>query len=93
MFNVNSMVYSRLQYSFSDTGEYFGNLSKNFLNGITLDSEFAGLPESTFFMFQMTFAIITPALIVGAFVERAKFISVLLFSFIWLLVVYAPVTH
>ena len=44
-------------------------------------------------MFQMTFAIITPALIVGAFVERAKFIAVLLFSLIWLLVVYAPVTH
>ncbi len=79
--------------AFTETGEFFGNLSKSFLNGVTLDSEFSGLPESVFFMFQMTFAIITPALIVGAFVERAKFISVLLFSLIWLLVVYAPVTH
>jgi len=79
--------------AFTETGEFFGDLSKVFLNGVNLESEFAGLPESVFFMFQMTFAIITPALIVGAFVERAKFISVLLFSFIWLLVVYAPVTH
>ncbi|MDC3057237.1 ammonium transporter [Alphaproteobacteria bacterium] len=90
-----SIVWFIAGYSiaFTETGEYFGNLSKSFLNGITLDSEFAGLPESTFFMFQMTFAIITPALIVGAFVERAKFIAVLLFSMIWLIVVYAPVTH
>ena len=90
-----SIVWFIAGYSiaFTETGEYFGNLSKSFLNGMTLDSEFAGLPESTFFMFQMTFAIITPALIVGAFVERAKFIAVLLFSMIWLIVVYAPVTH
>ena len=90
-----SIVWFIAGYSiaFTETGEYFGNLSKSFLNGITLDSEFAGLPESTFFLFQMTFAIITPALIVGAFVERAKFIAVLLFSMIWLIVVYAPVTH
>ena len=79
--------------AFTETGEYFGNLSKAFLNNVTPESEFAGLPETVFFMFQMTFAIITPALIVGAFVERAKFISVLLFSFIWLLIVYAPITH
>ena len=79
--------------AFTETGEYFGNLSKAFLNNVTPKSEFADLPETVFFMFQMTFAIITPALIVGAFVERAKFISVLLFSFIWLLIVYAPITH
>ena len=79
--------------AFTETGEYFGNLSKAFLSNVTPESEFAGLPETVFFMFQMTFAIITPALIVGAFVERAKFISVLLFSFIWLLIVYAPITH
>ena len=90
-----SIVWFIAGYSiaFTETGEYFGNLSKSFLNGVNLDSEFAGLPESVFFMFQMTFAIITPALIVGAFVERAKFIAVLLFSMIWLIVVYAPVTH
>ncbi len=79
--------------AFTETGNYFGDLSKSFLNGVSLESQFAGLPESVFFMFQMTFAIITPALIVGAFVERAKFIAVLLFSFLWLLIVYAPITH
>jgi Amt family ammonium transporter len=51
------------------------------------------LPETVFFMFQMTFAIITPALIVGAYVERIKFAAVVLFSGLWLLIVYAPVTH
>ena len=79
--------------AFTETGEYFGNLSKAFLNNVGTDSEFAGLPETVFFMFQMTFAIITPALIVGAFVERAKFLAVLLFSLIWLIIVYAPITH
>ncbi len=51
------------------------------------------MPESVFFMFQMTFAIITPALIIGAYVERIRFGAVLLFSALWLLIVYAPVTH
>jgi Amt family ammonium transporter len=90
-----SLAWFAIGYSiaFTETGEYFGNLSKAFLNNVTIDSEFAGLPESVFFMFQMTFAIITPALIVGAFVERAKFLAVLIFSFVWLIVVYAPVTH
>ncbi|MDA9558392.1 ammonium transporter [Alphaproteobacteria bacterium] len=90
-----SLAWFALGYSiaFTETGEYFGNLSKAFLNNVDIDSEFAGLPENVFFMFQMTFAIITPALIVGAFVERAKFLAVLIFSFVWLIAVYAPVTH
>ncbi|MDA9654900.1 ammonium transporter [Pelagibacteraceae bacterium] len=90
-----SLAWFALGYSiaFTETGDYFGNLSKAFLNNVDIDSEFAGLPENVFFMFQMTFAIITPALIVGAFVERAKFLAVLIFSFVWLIVVYAPVTH
>ena len=90
-----SLAWFGIGYSiaFTETGEYFGDLSKAFLNNVNIDSEFAGLPESVFFMFQMTFAIITPALIVGAFVERAKFLAVLIFSFVWLIVVYAPVTH
>ena len=79
--------------AFTETGEYFGNLSKAFLKNVTPGSEFAGLPETVFFMFQMTFAIITPALMVGAYVERIKFSAVLLFSGLWLIVVYAPVTH
>ncbi len=72
-----------------------GSLSKAFLSGVgrqTLAPN-TSVPETVFFMFQMTFAIITPALIVGAFVERRKFEAVLLFSGLWLLVVYAPVTH
>lgn len=64
-----------------------------FMNGIGLDSTSGDLPETVFFMFQMTFAIITPALIVGGFAERMKFSAVLWFSAIWLVVVYAPVTH
>ena len=90
-----SLAWFAVGYSiaFTETGEYFGNLSKAFLNNVNIESEFAGLPENVFFMFQMTFAIITPALIVGAFVERAKFLAVLIFSFVWLIVVYAPVTH
>ena len=79
--------------AFSEGNQYFGDLSKVFLNNVTIDSEVSGLPETVFFMFQMTFAIITPALIIGAFVERAKFNAVLIFSLIWLIVVYAPVTH
>ena len=90
-----SIAWFAIGYSiaFTETGEFFGNLSKAFLSNVNLESEFAGLPETVFFMFQMTFAIITPALIVGAFVERAKFLAVLIFSFIWLIIVYAPITH
>ena len=64
-----------------------------FLSGVALDSASGDLPETVFFMFQMTFAIITPALIVGAYVERIKFGAVLVFSGLWLLLVYAPITH
>ena len=72
-----------------------GGLSKAFLSGMSRDAVLDGgtIPESVFFSFQMTFAIITPALIVGAYVERIKFGAVLLFSMLWLLVVYAPVAH
>lgn len=68
-------------------------MGKIFMGGIGLDSASGDLPESLFFMFQMTFAIITPALIVGAYAERMKFSAVLWFSSLWLVVVYAPVTH
>ncbi len=70
-----------------------GGLNKAFLAGVGTDSVSGSIPESVFFMFQMTFAIITPALIVGAYVERIKFGAVMLFSALWLIVVYAPVTH
>jgi len=70
-----------------------GGLGKSFLNGVTTESLTGTMPETVFVMFQMTFAIITPALIVGGFAERMRFSSMLLFSMIWLLVVYIPVAH
>lgn len=81
--------------AFSEGTALVGGLSKAFLAGVTREGVADGtkIPESLFIMFQMTFAIITPALIVGAYVERIKFSAVLLFSGLWLLAVYAPVTH
>lgn len=72
---------------------YWGGLDRAFLNGVNAETLSGTLPEVLFFAFQMTFAIITPALIVGAYVERIGFGFVLLFSSIWMLVVYAPVVH
>jgi Amt family ammonium transporter len=66
---------------------------KILMSGIGLDSVSGTIPETVFFMFQMTFAIITPALIVGAFAERMKFSAVLLFTAFWLILVYAPICH
>ncbi|MEX2353910.1 MAG: ammonium transporter [Gammaproteobacteria bacterium] len=81
--------------AFGDGGSLnkFVGLDKFFMSGVTLDSVSGDLPETVFFMFQMTFAIITPALIVGGFAERMKFSAVLWFSAVWLIVVYAPVCH
>ena len=79
--------------AFSGDGAWVGDLANSFMNNITLDSASGTIPESVFAAFQMTFAIITPALIIGAYVERMKFAALLLFSAVWLLVVYAPVTH
>jgi Amt family ammonium transporter len=81
---------------FSDGGavqSWIGGFGKAFLAGVTAETLSGSIPETAFFMFQMTFAVITPALIVGAYVERIKFSAVLLFSAIWLVVVYAPVAH
>ena len=79
--------------AFSGDGAWVGDLANSFMSNITLDSASGTIPESVFAAFQMTFAIITPALIIGAYVERMKFAALLMFSAIWLLVVYAPVTH
>jgi len=79
--------------SFSGDGSYIGNLDKIFLKTVNLKSLSGDIPETVFVMFQMTFAIITPALIVGAFVERIKFSAVVLFTVLWLILVYAPATH
>ncbi|PXF32960.1 ammonia channel protein [Pokkaliibacter plantistimulans] len=72
---------------------FFGSLSKAFLSGLTTDSLTGTIPESVFITFQMTFAIITPALIVGAFAERMKFSAMLVFSGLWFTFVYAPIAH
>ena len=82
--------------AFEDGGamnDYVGGLSKLFLAGVTVDSISGSIPETVFMTFQMTFAIITPALIVGAFAERMKFSAMLWFMGLWLLVVYAPICH
>jgi Amt family ammonium transporter len=72
---------------------YWGGLGRMFFSGVDINSVSGDIPETVFASFQMTFAIITPALIVGAFVERIKFSSMLLFSLLWTLVVYFPVAN
>jgi len=92
-----SLVWVAVGYSlaFKGDGGWIGNLDAAFLKGVTTDSVAAGtqLPEILFVMFQMTFAIITPCLYVGAVVERMKFGAIMLFSALWLVAVYVPVTH
>ena len=86
-------VYS---FIFTDGGELqkvIGGASKVFLPDINVASLTGDIPETVYFMFQMTFAIITVALIVGAFAERMKFSAMLLFSALWLIIVYMPICH
>jgi Amt family ammonium transporter len=92
---VVSILWLMVGYSiaFAEGTDYFGGLSRVMFSGVQEDTLSGGLPESVFALFQMTFAIITPALIIGGFAERIKFSVVLMFSAIWLLVVYAPITH
>ena len=79
--------------AFGEANVFWGGLDKAFLNNVGPDDLVGTIPEILFFAFQMTFAVITPALIVGAYVERISYAFVLAFSGIWMLVVYAPVTH
>ena len=72
---------------------WIGDLSRVMLSGVGRDTLAGDIPESLFVLFQMTFAVITPALIIGGYAERMKFSAMLLFSALWLLVVYVPVTH
>jgi len=90
-----SVVWFVIAYSlaFSGEGSYIGDLSKVFLRTVSLQSLSGDIPETLFVMFQMTFAIITPGLVVGAFVERIKFSAVIIFTVLWLIIVYAPATH
>ena len=79
--------------AFGEGNSWIGDFSKAMMAGVDRDTVSGTIPESLFMMFQMTFAIITPALIVGGFAERMKFSAMLLFSGIWLMLVYVPVTH
>ncbi|CAI8333044.1 MAG: Ammonia channel [SAR92 bacterium MED-G29] len=93
-----SLIWFAFGYSlaFGDGGSmnaWIGNLDNLLMGNIKEDSMAGDIPESVFAMFQMTFAVITPALIVGAFAERMRFSAMLLFSALWLIVVYAPITH
>jgi len=80
-------------FAFGGDGQYFGDMSKAFMQGVVVDSMIGTIPETVYSMFQLTFAIITPALIVGAFAERMKFSAMLLFMGVWVTVVYAPICH
>jgi|TARA_B100000959_G_scaffold63757_1_gene67363 Amt family ammonium transporter len=90
-----SILWLVIAYSlaFSDGNPLIGGLSNIFLSDVGKDTLSGTIPETLFFMFQMTFAIITPALIIGAYVERIKFSAVLIFSTLWLIIIYAPITH
>ena len=90
-----SILWLAFGYSiaFGEGNLFWGGTEKIFLTGISSDTLSGTIPEVLFFAFQMTFAIITPALIVGAYVERVSFSFVLTFSALWMILVYAPVTH
>ena len=93
--SISSILWLIVGYSlaFSEGNAFICDFSKIMMHGIGKDVLSGDIPESLFMLFQMTFAIITPALIIGGFAERMKFSAVLLFSGLWLLTVYAPVTH
>lgn len=79
--------------AFGEGNAWIGDFSKVMMSGVGRDAVAGDIPESLFMLFQMTFAIITPALIIGGYAERMKFSAMLLFSALWLLAVYVPITH
>jgi len=94
---VVTLAWMAVGYSiaFGDGNAWWGGLGKSFFSGIDVKSIRAGttIPETVFAMYQLTFAIITPALVIGAFAERVRFGGMLLFSVLWLLAVYCPIAH
>lgn len=92
---IVSLMWIIVLYSltFAEGGPFIGGFGKAFMAGVTTTSTSGTLPEVVFSMFQLTFAVITPALIVGGFAERMKFSAMLIFSALWSIVVYAPVCH
>jgi Amt family ammonium transporter len=93
--SLMSVLWVVLGYSlaFGEGTAFIGGLGKAFFSGVGYDTLSGSIPETVFATFQMTFAIITPVLIIGAFAERMKFSAVMLFTAIWVLAVYAPVCH
>ena len=87
-FNTAGMEAGKITFN-----SFVGGLGTIFLKGVTTSSESGSIPETVFIVFQMTFAIITPALIAGAFAERMKFSAMLIFSTLWSIIVYAPLCH
>lgn len=79
--------------AFGEGNAWWGGLGKSFFSGIQVSTVKGSIPETVFAMYQLTFAIITPALVVGAYAERVRFGGMLLFSLLWLLIVYAPIAH
>jgi Amt family ammonium transporter len=92
---VVTLAWLALGYSiaFGDGNAWWGGLGKMFFSGIDVKTVKGSIPETVFAMFQLTFAIITPALVIGAFAERVRFGGMLLFSLLWLLLVYCPIAH
>ena len=95
---IVSLLWLTIGYAltFGDGGSlqpFIGGLDKAFLRGVTRASISGTVPETVFFMFQMTFAIITPALVIGGFAERMRFSAVLGFTMLWFLFVYVPIAH
>ncbi len=93
--SLMSVLWVVVGYSlaFSEGSAFIGGLGKAFFSGVGYDTLSGSIPETVFATFQMTFAIITPVLIIGAFAERMKFSAVMLFTGIWVLAVYAPICH
>ncbi len=92
---ISSLLWLILGYSlaFGEGNDFIGDFSRVMMAGVDRDTLAGDIPESLFMLFQMTFAVITPALIVGGFAERMRFPAMVLFSAIWLLAVYVPITH
>ncbi|MAI61230.1 MAG: ammonia channel protein [Micavibrio sp. TMED27] len=92
---VVSVVWPVIGYSlaFTESNMFIGGLDKFMLNGVTPNSATGSIPESVFIVFQMTFAVITTALLVGAVADRIKFSTLLIFTPLWVILVYAPITH
>ncbi|HWM41272.1 MAG TPA: ammonium transporter [Burkholderiales bacterium] len=92
---VVTLAWFAVGYSiaFGDGNAWWGGLGKSFLAGIDVKTVKGTIPETVFAMYQMTFAIITPALVIGAYAERVRFGGMLLFTVLWLLIVYCPLAH